>query len=111
LAEPRRYPEGVTCWIDVEQPDLEAARAFYADVFGWAFDDVGLGTMIRRPGYGDHLAATVDPDIHDHDATAAAAESLGGTVLNRGDTEWTRDALLRDPRGALFTVSQFTPPT
>jgi hypothetical protein len=53
LAEPRRYPEGVTCW----------------------------------------------------------AKSLGGTVLNRGDTEWTRDALLRDPQGALFTVSQFTPPT
>jgi hypothetical protein len=48
-------------------------------VFGWAFDDVGFGTMIRRPGYGDHLAATVDPDIHDRDATTAAAESLGGT--------------------------------
>jgi hypothetical protein len=79
LAEPRRYPEGVTCWIDVEQPDLEAARTFYAGLFGWAFDDVGCGTMIRRPGYGDHLAATVDPDIHDRDATTAAAESLGGT--------------------------------
>ena len=41
----------------------------------------------------------------------AAAEQLGGSVLSRGDTEWTRDALLRDPQGAVFTVSQFTPPT
>ena len=49
--------------------------------------------------------------VHDRDATAAAAEQLGGSVLNRGDTEWTRDALLRDPQGAVFTVSQFTPPT
>jgi predicted enzyme related to lactoylglutathione lyase len=103
--------------------------------------------MIRRPGYGDHLAATVDPGIHerqaevsappgfadavgwlapaqgdepphwhvtftvaDRDATAAAAERLGGTVLRREDTDWTRDALIRDRQGALFTASQFTPP-
>ena len=39
MAEPRRYPEGVTSWIDVEQPDLEAAQAFYAGLFGWAFQD------------------------------------------------------------------------
>lgn len=139
---------GAWNFSDLHARDPAASAAFYADVFGWAFDDVGFGTMIRRPGYGDHLAATVDPDIHDRqaagnappgfadaigwlvpadsdqgphwhvtftvherDETAAAAESLGGTVLKRGDTEWTRDALLRDPQGALFTVSQFTPPT
>ena len=26
--------------------------------------------MIRLPGYGDHLAATVDPDIHQRQAHA-----------------------------------------
>ena len=25
----RIYPPGVTCWIDTEQPDLDAAAAFY----------------------------------------------------------------------------------
>ena len=125
-----------------------APTAFYADVFGWVFDDVGFGSMIRRPGYGDHLAATIDPGIHerqasvstppgfadavgwlvvaereeaphwhvtftvaDRDATAEAAGRLGATVVRRDDTEWTRDAVIRDPQGAVFTASQFTPPT
>jgi predicted enzyme related to lactoylglutathione lyase len=104
--------------------------------------------MIRRPGYGDHLAATVDPGIHerqdavsappgfadaigclttagegeqphwhvtftvaDRDDTAALVERLGGTVLASADTEWTRHAVVRDPAGAVFTASQFTPPS
>jgi len=48
--------------------------------------------------------------VADRDATAAAVERLGGTVLRRTDTDWTRDALVRDPQGAEFTASQFTPP-
>ena len=139
---------GAWNFSDLHASDTEGSATFYADVFGWAFDDIGVGSMIRRPGYGDHLAATVDPGIYDRqagvnappgfadaigwltgaesdqaphwhvtftvedwDATAAAAERLGGTALSRGDTEWTREALLRDPQGARFTVSQFTPPT
>jgi len=39
------------------------AIAFYTRAFGWRVDDLGFATMIRRPGYGDHLEATVDPDI------------------------------------------------
>lgn len=27
------------------------------------------------------------------------------------DTEWTKMAVLRDPQGTSFTLSQFTPPT
>ena len=46
--------------------DPAAALTFYQTVFGWLGDDVidGIGAMVRVPGYGDHLAATVDPDIH-----------------------------------------------
>jgi predicted enzyme related to lactoylglutathione lyase len=130
--------------------DLHAddpAREFYSDAFGWVFDDVGFATMIRVPGYGDHLAATTDPDIHerqagvsvppgfadaigwwapregnepahwhvtfaveDRDETAALAVEHGGGVLAFEDTDWTRTATIRDPQGAVFTVSQFTPP-
>ena len=32
------------------------------------------------------------------------------TILAREDTDWTRTALVRDPQGAAFTLSQFTPP-
>ena len=34
-----RYPPGVTCWIDTERADLEAAAAFYGGMFGWTFED------------------------------------------------------------------------
>ena len=29
---------GVPCWVDVVQPDPEAAMAFYADLFGWEYE-------------------------------------------------------------------------
>jgi len=132
---------------DLHAADPGASAAFYAEVFGWSFDDVfGFATMIRVPGYGDHLAATSDPDIHarqsgaevptgfadaigwlataspddqphwhvsfavaNRDATAALAERLGGTVLERRDTDWTLEAVIRDPQGAVFTASQYNP--
>jgi uncharacterized protein len=128
--------------------DRPQTAAFYADVFAWVVEDLGFATLVRRPGYGDHLEATVDPDIRkrqadvtappgfedavawvavpephtpphwhvtfavaDRNATAAEAERLGAEVLSTQDTAWTRTALIRDPQGAVFTASQFTPPT
>ncbi|MGI8457107.1 MAG: VOC family protein [Propionibacteriaceae bacterium] len=35
----RSYPEGVTCWVDTTQPDVDAALAFYGGLFGWTFQD------------------------------------------------------------------------
>ncbi|UYM06237.1 VOC family protein [Solicola gregarius] len=138
---------GAWNFSDLHAADPAASRAFYADVFGWEFTDLGLATMIGRPGYGDHLASTIDPGIHDRqaavdappgfadaiawlaaaeageaphwhvtftvvdrDQAVAAAERLGGTVLTTSDTEWTKAATIRDPQGAAFTASQFTPP-
>jgi predicted enzyme related to lactoylglutathione lyase len=125
--------------------DLDAAMAFYTPLFGWrAAPFEGAGSMLQLPGYGDHLAATSDPDIYqrqasapagfadviagtvvgadetprwhviftvaDRDDSAATAERLGATILSSSENYWTRDALVRDPQGAEFTVSQFTPP-
>ncbi len=118
---------------------------FYRDVFGWDIERSPYATMLRVPGYGDHLEATVDPDIRvrqadapegfadviggvapndpglaphwhviftvaDRDELAARAERLGAVVLGSGEDMWTRKALIRDPQGAVFTASQFTPP-
>jgi len=130
--------------------DLHAAdpaTEFYVSVFGWEFSDAGFATMIRVPGYGDHLAATTEPDIRerqasvsvppgfedaigwvgpaedgepphwhvtfavaDRDQTAALAAQHGGEVLATEDGEWARTVTVRDPQGAVFTGSQFTPP-
>ena len=57
---------------DLHTSDPAAARAFYAPLFGWEFDDLGFATLIRRPGYGDHLEATVDPAIRRRQAAVSA---------------------------------------
>ena len=139
---------GAWNFSDLHATDPRAAVAFYEKAFGWQIDDLGFATMIRRPGYGDHLEATVDPDIRarqsgvlippgfedaiawvaptgadespswhvsftvaNRDQTVAEAERLGAQVLRQEDTKWTRSALIRDPQGAEFTASQFTPPS
>ena len=48
--------------------------------------------------------------VADRDESAALAESLGATVLGQADDDWTSKVTLRDPQGAVFTASQFTPP-
>ncbi|WP_346763443.1 hypothetical protein [Arthrobacter sp. PAMC25564] len=37
------------------------------------------------------------------------ATRLGAQVLSQNETGWARTALIRDPRGAEFTASQFAP--
>jgi predicted enzyme related to lactoylglutathione lyase len=50
--------------------------------------------------------------VDDADAIADRAGQLGGTVLVPPvDAPWVRMAVLGDPQGAVFTASQFTPPT
>lgn len=138
---------GTWNFSDLRTAEPAIASTFYAPLFGWEIDDLGFASMIRRPGYGDHLAATVDPGIHerqadvgappgfedaiawvaaagdapdhwhvtfavaDRDDAVARAESLGATVLESEDTQWTRHAEIRDPQGAILTLSQFTPPS
>lgn len=131
---------------DLHTGDPDAAGRFYRQAFGWVMADLGYGTAIQVPGYGDHLESTIDPDIRtrqadapegfedvigalvkmadggaphwhvtfavaDRDAAADTAERLGGTVLAREDSDWTKTATIRDPQGAVFTASQFAPPT
>src|SRR3954466_5963517 len=129
---------GAWNFSDLHTPDRDSALTFYGALFGWVTSELpgGAGTMLQVPGYGDHLAATVDPDIHerqatappgfadvigglapaddprprwhvtftvaDRDESAARAESLGATVLEVEDTDWTKQATLRDPQGAVF---------
>lgn len=86
---PRGTPEvtntpGAWNFGDLHTDHPEAARAFYAGVFGWEFSDSGFATMIRVPGYGDHLASTVDPDIHERQSGVGVppgfADAIGWLV-------------------------------
>ena len=72
----------------------------FADAIGWlnAADEDGAP------------AWRVTFTVEDRDESAANAESLGGRVVRRADSDWNKDAVIADPQGAEFTVSQFTPP-
>lgn len=62
-------------------PDQASAREFYSAVFGWEFDAApDDGASIRVPGYGDHLASTIDPGIRERQAFAPPgfADVIGG---------------------------------
>jgi uncharacterized protein len=78
---------------DLHTTDAADATGFYAPLFGWEFDDIGFATMIRRPGYGDHLAATVDPGIFERQDSISAppgfADAIGWLVpMVNGRDHW-----------------------
>jgi predicted enzyme related to lactoylglutathione lyase len=113
-------------------PDPERAAAFYGAVFGWTTETFGEGagaiTMFRLPGYvggeprqpvsreviatmggadgGAPAAWNINLWDHDVDASAAKAVELGGrAVAAPFDTPMSRMAVLADPAGVAFTVS------
>jgi predicted enzyme related to lactoylglutathione lyase len=42
MTEADSYSHGMPCWVDTWQPDVSAARDFYAALFGWQFEAVPL---------------------------------------------------------------------
>jgi uncharacterized protein len=110
--------------------DPEGAKAFYGEIFGWETDKFGEVALWRLPGYvGGEPEQPVPRDVigvmvstsgdestpphwgvnfwvADADATADKAEKLGGAmIIPPFDTEISRDAVISDPQGAVFSVS------
>jgi predicted enzyme related to lactoylglutathione lyase len=73
------------------------------------FEDAIAWVALTDEGEPAHWHVTFT--VADRDETAAQAERLGATVLSHQTSDWTRTALIRDPQGAVFTASQFTPPS
>jgi predicted enzyme related to lactoylglutathione lyase len=107
-------------------PDPEGAKEFYGAVFGWESEGFGPATLFRLPGFfggeptqpvpRDVVAVMVEgepaqwrPDfwVADIDATvASAAETGGATIVPPYDIPNMRQAVLADPQGAAFSVTQ-----
>ncbi|MFI7382534.1 VOC family protein [Streptomyces sp. NPDC049813] len=119
-------PEGAPVWADAMFPDLEAAKAFYTELFGWTFDpgaeEFGDYTQARTAG-GKRVGALapqmpgMDPApaawnlyFATPDAAAAAEriKSAGGTLamepMRVGDFGTMVTA--QDPAGCWFSVWQ-----
>ncbi len=100
-------------YVEISVTDLARAREFYGQAFGWRFNDYGpdyagiqaadgdsevggLGVG-RDTGPGGVLALVRSDDL---DATLAAVESAGGTVLEPPyDYPGGRRFILADPDG------------
>ena len=126
MPERDRYIPGVPCWIDTNQPDPEAAAAFYSGLFDWKVEDVmppgsEVKYFIARIRGGDVAGIGPIPQgtppaaawntyiwVDSADETAAKVTAAGGTVLMEpGDVmEAGRTAVFRDPEGAVFCVWQ-----
>lgn len=123
---------GTLCWNELMTRDIDAAKAFYADVFGWGArtsdgsDTTGMAytefqlderSIAGMMAMGDDFPAEIPANwltyfaVADCDASAAAAEAAGGSIANppMDIPSVGRFALLNDPFGAVFSVIQMQP--
>jgi predicted enzyme related to lactoylglutathione lyase len=112
---------GTWTWNELVTPDLAAAKAFYAELFGWGTQDIpgsfprtsfSLGDLLVGGGHapapqeGPAARWTISFRVADADQSAARAEELGGSVLLPPmDIPVGRFAIVADPAGASFTVT------
>src|SRR5256885_14119195 len=70
MSERDDYEPGVPCWIDILQPDPDAAMAFYSALFGWEF--AGPGAMPGDPP-GRYFVAR----LHGRDVAGIGSQPAG----------------------------------
>lgn len=70
------------------------------------FEDVICGLTESA----DAAAWLIRFTVEDRDATVAQAEQLEATIESLTETEWTREAVIVDPQGARFIISQLVMP-
>jgi predicted enzyme related to lactoylglutathione lyase len=126
MGERTQYTPGLFSWAELSTTDQDAAKAFYASLFGWQAEDLpvpGDGYYSMQHLDGKEVAAiAAQPQaqrdagappawnsyvtVESADAAAARAGELGATVhapafdvLDAG-----RMAVIQDPQGAFFMV-------
>jgi uncharacterized protein len=123
-----QHTPGTFSWTDCATTDPEGAKAFYAGLFGWEYDDMPAGegvTYSMAKIDGDYVAAVApQPEaqreagvppawnsyvtVDSADATAAKAGELGANVHAPpfDVMEAGRMAVIQDPQGAFFMIWQ-----
>lgn len=120
---------GSLVWEDLQSTDPDAARSFYASLFGYEYQPLdmagpdyatfklptephvlgGMGSPMGGPE-GMPSSWLVYFQVADTDAAASAAQAAGGSVLAPPfDTQFGRMACLADPDGAVFMVMTTDP--
>lgn len=124
--EPAQTPFGGFSWHELATSDLEAAFAFYGDLFGWELlhrmdlgPSFGIYLMFGQNGVrkgGMYVKAIDDPTppnwlpyalVPSVDASAGEVEAAGGRIL-RAPMEvpgGSRIIVLKDPTGAVIALN------
>ncbi len=68
-------PRGV-CWTDLQTSDVAAAKAFYAAVFGWRFEDLPTpdGRSYAQAFLGEDLVTVIAPQNPQQEAAGAPGQ-------------------------------------
>jgi uncharacterized protein len=126
MAERSLYAPGAFSWVDLATPDPDAAKSFYASLFGWQADDMPMpeGGAYSMQRVGGQYVAAIAPQpqaqrdagmpavwqsyvtVESADATATRAAELGGAV-HAGPFDVMqagRMAVIQDPQSAFFIV-------
>lgn len=123
ITDQRRYPEGVPCWVDTEQPDPQEAARFYGGLFGWTLTDAmppgAPGTYLIATLDGHDVAAIGPTDgdragwntyvaVDDADGSARVVEEAGGAIVRPPEDAGPggRSATCADPGGGVFRLWQ-----
>ncbi len=116
-----KWNPGAFVWRELMTPDVEKAKAFYGELFGWSYEDAPMGdfvyTLIKA---GEKAVGGMMPmqgsehpphwmsyaSVPDVDASASAARAHGGQVpVGPMDVPNVgRFAVIGDPDGAYVTV-------
>lgn len=118
------HTEGAPSWVDLASPDVEGARRFYEQLFGWTSTvadepEAGGYTTFFRNGKAVAAVGPVMDEAQptvwttyfasdDADATASRVEAAGGKVIMAPMEvmRYGRMALFMDAVGAAFAVWQ-----
>ena len=117
--------EGTFVWDELMTTDVDAAKSFYKEVFGWTSKDSDMGgmtyTIFVRAGDIDVAGCMERPTgvqapphwlpyiaTENVDATIAKAKELGATIFRDGTDipNMGRFAIIQDPTGAVFGIWQ-----
>ncbi|MEV0592169.1 VOC family protein [Nonomuraea cavernae] len=113
-----QFLPGSPCWIELDSPNLEAAKRFYGGLFGWEFQEqvpeyifcqvggrnvAGIGALM-----GEAVTSAWIPyfQVRDCEAAVRSVELAGGTVLMPPVDVAPQGQMARfsDPSGAAFAI-------
>ena len=123
-----RHSPGSFCWLELHTTDQNAAKNFYAALFGWTSQDMPMGpndfyTIFKLQGRDAAAGCTLRPEqrsqgvpphwmiymtVDNTDAAVVKAQQLGGKILAPAFDVFDagRMAVVQDPTGANFCVWQ-----